>query len=113
MKHFGLAAVSVLAMAASVAAAPMQMPESVTMSTKQFSNYTPKKGPVTFNHASHMSVSCISCHHNIASRTDENSVYRAFHTGQDKRSCVACHREVKKQGLGDAPLACNSCHIKE
>jgi opacity protein-like surface antigen len=131
MKHFGLAAVSVLAMAASVAAAPMQMPESVTMSTKQFSGYTPKKGPVTFNHASHMSVSCVACHHtvpdtytfqgcmsegchdNIASRTDENSVYRAFHTGQDKRSCVACHREVKKQGLGDAPLACNSCHIKE
>jgi hypothetical protein len=131
MKHLGLAGVIVLGLSAVVAAAPMQMPESVTLSTKQFSGYTPKKGPVTFNHASHMDISCTHCHHtvpntftfqscmsegchdNVATRNDSNAVYKAFHTAQDQRSCVACHRQLKKQGKADAPLACNSCHVKE
>lgn len=131
MKRLTLAAASVLALAASVTAAPLQMPESVTLSTKQFAGYTAKKGPVVFNHASHMTINCTHCHHtvpdtytfqgcmsegchdNVATRNEVNSVYRAFHTGQDKRSCVACHRDLKKQGLADAPLACNSCHTKQ
>ncbi len=130
MKRLTFAAVSVFVLAASVPAASLQMPESVTMTTKQFTDYVPKKGPVVFNHASHMTIHCIHCHHTVpdnytfqscmsdgchdtvATRNDINSVYHAFHTGQDKRSCVACHRDLKKQGLADAPLACNSCHTK-
>nr|P38554.1 RecName: Full=Cytochrome c3, 26 kDa [Desulfomicrobium norvegicum]AAB30388.1 octaheme cytochrome c3 [Desulfovibrio desulfuricans, Norway, Peptide, 111 aa] [Desulfovibrio desulfuricans]1CZJ_A Chain A, Cytochrome C3 [Desulfomicrobium norvegicum] len=108
-----------------------EIPESVTMSPKQFEGYTPKKGDVTFNHASHMDIACQQCHHtvpdtytiescmtegchdNIKERTEISSVYRTFHTTKDsEKSCVGCHRELKRQGPSDAPLACNSCHVQ-
>ena len=59
--------------------------------------------------------SCMTegCHDNVKERTEVSSVYRTFHTTQDKeKSCVGCHRELKRQGPSDAPLACNSCHVQ-
>lgn len=119
-----------LGCAAASMAASMEMPESVTMSTTA-DGYTPKKGAVTFNHASHMDIPCLQCHHtvadtytfqscgsegchdNVATRTDTNSVYWTFHTTKNTTaSCVGCHRDLKKKGASDAPLACNSCHEK-
>lgn len=46
------------ALTAVAAEAEMEIPESVTMSAKGFEGYTPKKGDVTFNHASHMGIAC-------------------------------------------------------
>jgi hypothetical protein len=108
-----------------------EIPESVTMSPQHFEGYTPKKGDVTFNHAPHMDIACQQCHHtvadtyaiescttegchdNIKDRTEVSSVYRTFHTTRDtEKSCVGCHRELKRQGPSDAPLACNSCHVQ-
>lgn len=121
----------VLAGAAVALAGNFEIPQSVTLSPKQFQGYTPKKGDVTFNHASHMHIACADCHHtvpdtyafegcmtegchdDIQNRAEVNSVFRTFHTTKDTtKSCVGCHRNLKKQGQGDAPLACNSCHVK-
>jgi len=116
---------------AMAAVAETPMPESVTLSVKQFEGYTPKKGDVTFNHASHMHIACLDCHHTVAdtytfqgcmsagchdditNRTEVNSIYRTFHTTKDTtKSCVGCHGELRRQGPSDAPLNCNSCHVQ-
>lgn len=119
------------ALTAVAAEAEMEIPESVTMSAKGFEGYTPKKGDVTFNHASHMDIACQDCHHtvadtytiqgcmsegchdSVANRAEPSSIYRAFHTTKDtKKSCVGCHRDLKRKGESDAPLTCNSCHVQ-
>lgn len=134
MKRVGLlilVGLMVVGCATSVLAGTFEIPESVIMSPKQFKDYTPKKGDVTFNHASHTDIPCQQCHHtvfdtytiescmtegchdNVKVRTEVSSVYRTFHTTKDTtKSCVGCHRELKRQGPSDAPLACNSCHVQ-
>ncbi len=128
-----LAFVAALLMGCAVAAfaEKLEIPESVTMSPKQFAGYTAKKGDVEFNHASHMQIACADCHHtvtdsytfqgcmsegchdNIAIKPEPSSVYRTFHSTKDTtKSCVGCHRKVKRDGAGDAPIACKSCHTK-
>jgi DNA-directed RNA polymerase subunit RPC12/RpoP len=130
IRLIALAVLLILGSAAAAIGANFEIPESVTMSPKRFEGYTPKKGEVTFNHVSHMQIACQDCHHtvadtftiqscmsegchdNVADRTQVSSVYRTFHTTKDTtKSCVGCHRELKKTG-SDAPLACNSCHVK-
>lgn len=131
MKRIGMFVLVVLMLTGGVAlAGSVEIPKSVTMSAKQFKSYTPKKADVVFNHESHSSVACTDCHHttpqtmtiqgcmsdgchdNVATRSEQSSVYLAFHTTKDTtKSCVGCHREMKKQGTGEAPLACNSCHV--
>lgn len=129
MRRIGLCVAGVMLLASGALAGSFEIPESVTMSATKFEGYTPKKGDVTFNHASHMDIACADCHHtvadtytiescmtegchdNIKSRGEADSVYTAFHTGKDvTKSCVGCHRELKKNGPSDAPVACNSCH---
>ena len=135
MKRIGtlalLAGLLILGGVATAMAASVEMPESVLMSAKGVKDYTPKKAEVTFNHASHMHIACQDCHHtvpqtytfqscmsegchdNAKDRTTASSLYNAFHTTKDtSKSCVGCHRDLKKQGQGEAPLACNSCHVK-
>ncbi len=131
VRMLALVGLMVLGTAVTAMSGTFEIPESVLMSPKQFEGYTPKKGDVTFNHASHMDIACQQCHHtvadsftiqscmsegchdNIKDRSETSSVYRTFHTTHDnKKSCVGCHRELKRQGASDAPLACNSCHVK-
>lgn len=131
VRMLALVGLMVLGTAVTAMSGTFEIPESVLMSPKQFEGYTPKKGDVTFNHASHMDIACQQCHHtvadsftiqscmsegchdNIKDRSETFSVYRTFHTTQEnKKSCVGCHRELKRQGASDAPLACNSCHVK-
>lgn len=130
MRMIAMVGFMILGCAAAALAGNVEIPSSSTLQSKA-SGYTTKKGPVTFNHASHMQIACQQCHHtvadtmsfqgcmtdgchdNLATRTETNSVYRTFHTTQDKnKSCVGCHRDLKKKGKSDAPLACNSCHTK-
>lgn len=130
VRMLALVGLIILGTAVTAISGTFEIPESVLMSPKQFEGYTPKKGDVTFNHASHMDIACQQCHHtvadsftiqscmsegchdNIKDRSETSSVYRTFHTTQDKeKSCVGCHRELKRQGASDAPLACNSCHV--
>lgn len=135
MKRIGtlalLVGMLILGGIATAMAASVEMPESVVMSPKTLKDYTPKKADVTFNHASHMHLACQDCHHTVPdtytfqsctsegchdngkAKSGAESVYAAFHTTKDTtKSCVGCHRELKKQGQGDAPVACNSCHVK-
>ena len=132
MKRISLTMVSIVLFVAAVAGArSFEIPETVLMSAKQFEDYTPKKADVTFNHVSHLDINCIDCHHtmpdtytiescmtegchdNIKSRGEVDSVYFAFHTGRDtSKSCVGCHRKLKKEGDSDAPLTCNGCHVQ-
>lgn len=131
MKRSTLVVLSIALLMGAATAGGFEIPESVVMSSKKFEGYAPKKADVTFNHASHMDISCVDCHHtvpdtytiescmsegchdNIKSRGEVDSVYFVFHTGQDtSKSCVGCHRKLKKSGEGDAPLACNSCHVQ-
>lgn len=134
MKRFAslvLVTLMVAGCATAVMAGTFEMPQSVTMSAKQLKGYTPKKADVTFNHASHMHINCVDCHHTVKDTytfqscmsegchdnpektNNPNSMYYTFHTTKDtSKSCVGCHRDLKKQGQGDAPVACNSCHVK-
>ena len=134
MKRINMLVLAALILACGMAtavAAEFEIPESVEMSATKFEGYTPKKGPVTFNHASHMDIACQDCHHtvadtytiqscstegchdNVKDRTDVTSFYRTFHTTKDTtKSCVGCHRTLKKEGTADAPIACNSCHVQ-
>jgi hypothetical protein len=132
MKRIGLLVLSgfvIMVYALSAVAEVVEIPESVTMSASGFEGYTPKKKDVLFNHASHMEIACQDCHHMVAdtytiegcmiegchddvvNRAEASSIYRAFHTTRDtEKSCVGCHRELRRNGEGDAPLTCNGCH---
>lgn len=132
MKRIGLFILSgfvIIGCALTAVAEEMEIPESVTMSASGFEGYTPKKGDVTFNHASHMEIACQDCHHTVAdtytfqgcmvegchddveNRAEVTSIYRTFHTTRDtEKSCVGCHRDLRRKGEGDAPLTCNGCH---
>ena len=98
VRMLALVGLMVLGTAVTAMSGTFEIPESVLMSPKQFEGYTPKKGDVTFNHASHMDIACQQCHHTVADsftiqscmsegchdnakdRTTANSLYNAFHT---------------------------------
>ena len=74
-------------------------------------NHETKKGPVTFDHAKHASVSCNKCHH----KGDQKKCFEC-HTAEAKegtlankdamhKTCKGCH---KKEGKG--PTSCGACH---
>lgn len=83
---------------------------------------------VTFNHSTHKSVKCRTCHHEglpgnrYASCTNEDchsltgakerdpmSVYMAYHAPDTKRSCYGCHKSL----AAEYPQfkGCRPCHM--
>lgn len=64
--------------------------------------YPTKMGTVTFNHASHESLTdCASCHSAVQG-IDKKERKDAFHD-----LCISCHKE-QQQG----PTSCKDCHIR-
>ncbi len=87
-----------------------------------------KRMHVIFNHSSHKSVKCRTCHHeglpgnryasctnkechalSGASERDPMSVYMAYHAPDTDRSCYGCHKPLagKYQGF----KGCSPCHM--
>lgn len=83
---------------------------------------------VTFNHSSHKSVACRTCHHmglpgnryatctnaqchalNGASERSPMSVYMAYHAPNTDRSCYGCHKTLK--GKYPSFKGCQPCHM--
>ena len=88
---------------------------------------TSKLMHVTFNHSSHRSVKCVTCHHEGlpnnryasctnelchsirgANERDPMSLYMAYHS-PDERSCMGCHQ--KEAANHSEFRGCRPCHM--
>lgn len=87
---------------------------------------------VTFNHNTHRSVPCRTCHHEEGStgyyvsctechqitdpRSDApESTFQAFHAKGTDRSCYGCHTQMAEARPQDLPhfTNCRPCHMSE
>lgn len=79
--------------------------------------------PRMFEHATHTTVTCLTCHHNFADRTGlENciSCHKAVSFGEASRIdrtfhafCTGCHAERRLAGKAHGPTdSCLACHAK-
>lgn len=104
--------------------------ETICMATPE--GYAPSKGKlqkkVPFEHGKHQAVECTTCHHkevdgnvyvscnsagchdNLDSRRGDDSFYAAFHDFKSGKSCMGCHRGMKKDNKPTGPSACAQCH---
>ncbi|WP_338666558.1 cytochrome c3 family protein [Pseudodesulfovibrio methanolicus] len=88
------------------------------------------KAMVEFSHAGHgaADVQCVTCHHTWDGKSDiqgcaatgchdqpgkkgETAFYTAFHAKKTDRSCLGCHKTLKKAGKA-VPVSCGQCHEK-
>ncbi|WP_320170859.1 cytochrome c3 family protein [Maridesulfovibrio sp.] len=87
-----------------------------------------KKAPVAFSHKGHAAIECTKCHHTWDGKSevkkcdsekchvkpgkkDKTSFYNAFH--KTDRSCMGCHKAMKKAGSKTGPTSCTKCHPKK
>ena len=87
---------------------------------------------VTFNHNTHRSVPCRTCHHEEGSTgyyvscsechqnteprsEDVDSTFQAFHAKGSDRSCYGCHTKMAEARPADFPhfTNCRPCHMSE
>lgn len=87
---------------------------------------------VTFNHSTHRSVPCRTCHHEEGStgyyvscsechqitdpRSDApESTFQAFHAKDSDRSCYGCHTKMAQARPQDFPhfTNCRPCHMSD
>ena len=80
--------------------------------------YGGKKGRVEFPHHQHQAQlgDCDICHANFPQESGSLDALKS--RGQLKKkqvmnkTCMACHRSLKKAGKATGPTRCNGCHIK-
>ncbi len=85
---------------------------------KEISLYGGKSGPVLFPHHTHQKVvkDCQVCHVSFAQK--EGALDTAKTSGDLKKkqmmnkTCLKCHRALKKAGEKSGPTSCKKCHIK-
>lgn len=87
---------------------------------------------VTFNHRTHMSVPCQTCHHAEGSagkftpcrechdqpgprNQDVDSQFQAFHAKNSDRSCYGCHTKMAEANPKAFPhfTNCRPCHMSD
>lgn len=87
---------------------------------------------VTFNHSTHRSVPCRTCHHEEGSegwyvscsechfiegprQTEVESSFHAFHSKESARSCYGCHQKMAAERPQDFPhfTNCRPCHMTD
>jgi hypothetical protein len=80
--------------------------------------------PLTFDHAKHVSVNCLACHHNYADgRGFDACIHCHRGAGPDIKVgvearfhgfCFNCHRNPEPQFVRHGPVSgCTACHIEE
>jgi hypothetical protein len=88
------------------------------------------KAMVEFSHARHgaADVQCVTCHHawdgksglqgcaapgchDQPGKKGATAFYTAFHAKKTDRSCLGCHKTLKKAGKA-VPVSCGQCHEK-
>jgi hypothetical protein len=117
-----------LLLGASLASAAQQAPGDLRLGPPD--GIKASKALVAFSHARHgaADVQCVSCHHTWDGKSDirscaapgchdqpgkkgETAFYSAFHAKNTERSCVGCHKPLKKAGKA-VPVSCGQCHEK-
>jgi len=86
--------------------------------SKEISLYGGKSGNILFPHHVHQAVvkDCMVCHADFAQK--KGALGNAKKTGDLKRkqvmnkTCLKCHRALKKAGEKAGPTSCKKCHIK-
>ena len=91
------------------------------------------KTPVAFSHKGHNMYKCQECHHkwdgqgelkscsaagchadtSKKNKKGDDSFYRAFHDSKSMKSCVGCHKILKKEKKPTGPTSCTKCHPKK
>ena len=85
---------------------------------KEISLYGGKSGNILFPHHTHQKIvtDCQVCHVNFAQK--EGALGAAKESGDLKKkqmmtkTCLKCHRALKKAGEKSGPTSCKKCHIK-
>ena len=92
----------------------------------QTSHTTDKFAPVPFTHKRHYvdyEVPCRACHHAWTVDVRNNPLKcKECHKGKEvssaihlrnafHRSCLNCHRELRRQKKPTGPIGCKSCHV--
>lgn len=109
----------------------IEIPEEILVYIPEGTKKT--KEEVIFPHKGHKTVDCTVCHHkayetmaikdcsvpgchnNTAVRSGSDSFYAAFHatSNENHRSCLDCHKMLKKEDKATGPTLCKDCHKKE
>jgi len=119
----------VLLLTAALAWAAVKAPADLKLGPPEGMKVT--KTLVDFSHAKHgaAKVECTTCHHTWDGKSDvkscasagchdqpgkkgENAYYTAFHFKKTDKSCLGCHKVMKKKGNKVVPVACKACHPK-
>ena len=79
-----------------------------------------KKAAVTFSHAKHAAVECVTCHHNYKGDAAPQKCAACHGAKKDGKkldnknaahqTCRGCHRDMKKAGKQTGPTPCKGCH---
>ena len=79
--------------------------------------------PVTFAHADHTTVNCITCHHNFVDQSGQGLCFdchlkhpdvRARREEQFHALCRDCHTDRQREDEEVGPLrACSACHTTD
>lgn len=118
----------VLILTANMAAAATEAPGDLKLGPPEGMKAT--KTLVDFSHQKHgdAKIDCVTCHHTWDGKSDVkscatagchdqkgkkgvNAFYTAFHAKKSDKSCLGCHKIVKKEGKV-VPVSCKSCHPK-
>ena len=109
----------------------IKIPEEILVYIPEGTKKT--KDQVIFPHKGHKTIDCTVCHHkayesmaikdcsvpgchnNTKVRTGSDSFYAAFHAKSEEnhRSCLDCHKILKKEEKATGPTLCKDCHKKE
>ena len=77
-----------------------------------------KSGPVAFPHRLHQTVikDCQSCHKDFAQKEGALEAAKKAAVLKKKqvmnKTCLKCHRALKKAGEKSGPTSCKKCHTK-
>ena len=107
----GLAALALIAIAASASADP---PALILLSRTEVFG-TLRRAPVSFTHDYHAgNADCLTCHHNgdpstacEACHVTPKALQEAFHG-----LCITCHNRMKNTGPAGPPRLCGECHVR-
>jgi hypothetical protein len=78
-----------------------------------------RSGPVPFPHRVHQTAldDCKVCHDLFPQQAGAIDTLKASGTLKAKqimnKSCIKCHKELKKEGKKTGPTTCKTCHAKK
>ena len=87
-----------------------------------------KQKSLPFSHSKHAAYECVECHHTgevtqgctdagchdllVPATPEERRDIRYFEKAYHDQ-CIGCHRDLRKEGAENVPVACVGCHPKD